>query len=100
MRHHNNKRKFGRKRDGRNALLKSLAEALVTKGGIRTTLAKAKELRPYVEKMVTKQKFGSIAMSQKVKSIGTSSRKGGYTRISKLPRRFSDSAKMAIIKFV
>ena len=56
MRHHDSKRKLGRERKGRRALLRSLACSLILKRKIKTTDAKARELRPYVEKMVTKAK--------------------------------------------
>ena len=116
MRHHSNKRKFGREKDGRNALLKSLAENLVLRGKITTTLARAKELRPYVEKLITKSRSRGTskvresdsklytkkaAMSVTTRATGAyATRSGGYTRIVKLPNRRSDSSKMAVIEFV
>ncbi|MCR4334809.1 MAG: 50S ribosomal protein L17 [Patescibacteria group bacterium] len=116
MRHHNNTRKFGREKNQRNALLKSLALSLLIKEKIKTTEAKAKELRPFVEKLVTKSKTGTLAMRRLISSrIGDNDgvdalikeigpkykdRNGGYTRIIKLPRRQSDGSKMAIIEFV
>ena len=59
---HKNKKgkKFGRKRDQRKALLRSLARALVLHGRISTTEAKAKELRTFIEPMITKSKIGSV----------------------------------------
>ena len=56
MRHHNTNRKFGRETDQRQALLKSLARSLIVKGRITTTTARAKEIRPLVEKLVTRGK--------------------------------------------
>ncbi len=117
MRHHNNVRKFGRPSNQRRALLKSLALSLVTKERITTTEAKAKELRPYVEKMVTQAKTGTLYarrlliaklmnQTKEVKKMMETiaprytSRNGGYTRIIKLPARKSDGAAMAIIEFV
>ncbi len=95
--------------------MKSLALALVTKKKITTTEAKAKELRSFVEKLVTKAKVksipaiklinsrvGKIATRELVSIIGPKyeKRAGGYTRIIKLPRRLSDGASMAQIEFV
>jgi large subunit ribosomal protein L17 len=117
MRHHSGVRKFGRKKNQRNALLKSLALSLVKHGKIKTTAAKAKELRPFIEKLVTKGKSGSLSarrgvtaklQNRKVESKKLvdevskkyQDRKGGYTRIMKLPRRKSDGSAMSIIEFV
>lgn len=117
MRHHNNVRKFGRKKNGRIALLKGLSLALIAHGKIETTEAKAKELRPLIEKMITKANLGTISSRRLVTSrlYGLKSeanklideiapkykgRSGGYTRITKLPRRAGDASKMAIIEFV
>lgn len=98
------------------ALLKSLSRSLVVHGKIRTTEAKAKELRPFVERLVTHGKKGGVAAERLLISrIGGEAeakmllkeiaprykdRQGGYTRIVKLPRRLSDSSKMAQISFV
>jgi large subunit ribosomal protein L17 len=115
MRHHNANRKFGRVRKVRSALLKSLALSLVTKGKIKTTDAKARELRPYVEKLITTGKKDTVAtrrlLTAKVgkiaseKIVGTVSPKykttaGGYSRITKLPARKSDGALMAVIELI
>ncbi len=116
MRHHDSKRKFGRERKVRRALLRSLACSLVLKKKIKTTDAKARELRPYIEKMVTKARKGGIAETRGIISeLGVKKpammlindiapsykdRAGGYTRIVKLPRRVSDGSKMAVIEFV
>ncbi|MDO8575082.1 MAG: 50S ribosomal protein L17 [bacterium] len=116
MNHHRKQRKFGRKMNGRNALMVSLAHALVENKKIKTTLAKAKELRPFIEKAVTKAKIGTLASRRLltarlrspesaeilVKEIAPTfkDRAGGYTRIIKLPRRNHDAALMAIIEFV
>lgn len=116
MRHHSTKRKFGREKDQRNALMRSLARNLVNENRITTTLPKAKELRPYVEKLVTKALVGTLASRRTIISklggeeetkllVDTiapkyKDRKGGYTRIIKLNRRKLDAAPMAMIEFV
>ena len=117
MRHHNKNRKFGREKDQRKALLRALALSLIKHGKITTTEARAKELRPFVEKLVTKGKSESLASQRLIISrIGNNKReskklitevaprykdrKGGYTRIIKLPRRSGDASKMAVIEFV
>ena len=115
MRHGNVNRKFGRKASQRKALLKSLGYSLVVKGKIKTTEAKAKEVRPFVEKLVTMGKKQTVASRRELESrIGKiaakkialtlspsyMARKGGYTRITKMIRRGSDGAPMAVIEFV
>jgi large subunit ribosomal protein L17 len=116
MRHHGNVRKFGREKNQRKALMRSLASNLIRDSRIRTTLAKAKELRPMVEKLVTKARTDSVAnrrliRSQILNAIETKKlfeivapkykgRPGGYTRIVKLPNRDLDGAPMALIEFI
>ncbi len=115
MRHSNANRKFGRKTNQRKALMKSLAYSLALKGKIKTTEAKAKELRPYMEKLITLGKKETPASKrllvsrvgvQAAKKIADDlaptyqSRAGGYTRITKMIRRKSDGAPQAIIEFV
>ena len=115
MRHGNHNRKFGRETNQRNALLKSLARSLVIKGKITTTEAKAKEIRPLVEKLVTRGKtatvsnrrvliaqLGDAAVTNKlIKTSATyADRKGGYLRITKMGPRKGDGAAMAVIEFV
>jgi large subunit ribosomal protein L17 len=116
MRHHGNVRKFGREKTQRHALMRSLARNLVRDSRIKTTLAKAKELRPFVEKLVTTAKSGTVASRRLVmtriqgapetkKLFDTvapkyKSRAGGYTRIVKMPNRDLDGAPMALIEFV
>jgi large subunit ribosomal protein L17 len=115
MRHSNANRKFGRKTNQRNALLKSLAYSLALKGKIKTTEAKAKELRPFMEKLVTLGKRETPASrrllvtrvgAEAAKKIATEisptykERAGGYIRITKMVRRKSDGAPQAIIEFV
>jgi large subunit ribosomal protein L17 len=118
MRHHNANRKFGRKTNQRRALLRSLAIALIKSEKIETTEAKAKEVRKYVEKLVTKGKKDDLAtrrlLISKLGSGGAyvvenifelakryADRPGGYTRIIKKGERIgSDGAPMAIIEFI
>ena len=116
--HHNKNRKLGRPRDQRKALLKSLALALIDKEKITTTEAKAKELRPFIEKLVSKAKEKTLASHRAVisglfnqekaaKKLVSEiapryeKRAGGYTRVLKLSaRRKGDASKMAVIEFV
>lgn len=115
MNHHKKNRKFGRVKKVRDALLKSLALSLVINGKIKTTDSKARELRPYVEKMVSLGRLGTVAsrrtlvskigvtgasMIAKTLSPKYTGRSGGYTRITKLPARLSDGSLMAVIEFV
>jgi large subunit ribosomal protein L17 len=117
MRHHSNVRKFGRTKNQRHALLKGLVLSLIAHGRIETTEAKAKELRPLVEKLVTKANVGTLASRRLVlsrlynlnaetsKLVDTiapkyKGRAGGYTRITKLPQRAGDASKMAVIEFI
>jgi len=117
MRHHNNIRKFGRKKDQRTALMKGLVLSLISHGKIETTEAKAKELRPFIEKLITKANVGTLASgrivlsrlynlkvesNKLIKEIAPKykGRNGGYTRITKLPRRKGDASKMAIIELI
>jgi large subunit ribosomal protein L17 len=115
MRHGNVNRKFGRETNQRRALLKSLARSLVLKGRMQTSLAKAKEIRPLVEKMVTRGKTGTLASRRMLisqlgdertasKLIKTAAaytdRTGGYLRIVKMGPRKGDAAEMALIEFV
>jgi len=95
--------------------MKSLAHSLALKGKIKTTEAKAKELRPFMEKLVTlgkketpasKRLLTSRVGVQAAKKIAADisqtykSRSGGYLRITKMVRRKSDGAQMAVIEFV
>jgi large subunit ribosomal protein L17 len=108
-------RKFGREKNQRVALMKSLAYALAKEGKIKTTEAKAKELRPYFEKLVTLGKRQTPASRRLLNSrVGEQAgriiatdlakkfegRAGGYTRITKMVRRASDGAPMAIIETI
>lgn len=117
MRHHNANRKFGRSKNQRHALLKGLASSLIESDRIVTTEAKAKELRPSIEKMITKAKNPTLAnrrlllaavynneavVSKLIDSVAPryTERAGGYTRIVKLSPRKSDASPMAVIEFV
>ena len=117
MRHHNTKRKFGRDKNQRKALISSLALNLIVREKIKTTEPKAKELRPFMEKLITKAKKGDMATRRVVISKLSNRRKevkklfeviapkyidkkGGYTRVLKLGVRKSDGAKMAQIELV
>lgn len=116
MKHHAGMRKLGRERNQRRALLRSLAANLIRDGRIRTTEAKAKELRPFIERLVTHAKKDTVSARRLVASrLGgeTKSKKlftdiapkyedrqGGYTRVIKLPTRQGDQSKMALIEFV
>jgi len=109
-------RKFGRQTGQRTALFKSLATALLRHGSIKTTLPKAKELRRYVEPVITAAKEETTNSYKKVtklvrekdivqklfKEIGPSfkERNGGYTRIHKVGYRRGDNAPMSIISLV
>lgn len=116
MRHRSAHRKLGRKTEHRISLLRNLASSLISHGRIRTTEAKAKELRPFVEKLVTLGKRDSLHARRHALSIlprrevvtklfssvspRFSERPGGYTRILKLAHRQGDGASMAFIEFV
>lgn len=115
MRHHNQNRKFGRVTKVRKALINSLARSLVLHERIETTASKAKEIRPFVEKLITKGKTATVASRRDISAkIGPKaakilvdtlskkyqSRNGGFTRIVKTKNRLSDGSKMAVIEFV
>jgi len=116
MRHRKTGKKLGRTKDPRKALLRSLATNLVLYEKIKTTEAKAKAIKPIVEKLVTKAKNNNLATKRElnkylyidnavkklIEDIGPryKERKGGYTRIIKLPNRQGDGAAMAQIEFV
>lgn len=116
MRHRVGGRKLQRTSAHRAALFRNMSAALVKHEQITTTLAKAKELRPYVEKLVTLAKKGGLSNrrlaharmldeAQLTKLFDVlaeryAGRPGGYTRIIKTGPRASDAAQMAIIEFV
>lgn len=109
-------RKFGREKDQRRALLKGLADSLIIHESIETTLPKAKELRPYAEKLITKAKKGGLHnRRQVISSLQTlesahklfdeitprlSERTSGYLRIERTVSRRGDNAELARISFV
>lgn len=116
MRHGHSGRKLQRKSGHRAALLRNLAAALIKHEQIMTTLPKAKELRPYVEKLITLAKRGGLSNRRlAISRLGDdvqlkklfdvlaeryAGRDGGYTRVIKAGYRESDAAPMAIIEFV
>lgn len=114
MRHLKKGRKFGRERDQRRAMLKSLASSFFMLRKIETTEAKAKELRPYVEKIITRAKSLTPANRRLLLTLFTNVvvkkliadaermhfRPGGYTRIIKSGARKTDGTKMATIELV
>src|SRR5215208_4989222 len=116
MRHGNRGRKFNRTAAHRKAMFANMAAALIKHEQISTTLPKAKDLRPIVEKLVTLAKKGGLhARRQAISQIGDEEqvgklfgvladryrdRNGGYTRVLKAGFRYGDSAPMAVIEFV
>ena len=116
MRHAKAGRKLNRTASHRKAMLGNMAVALIKHEQIVTTLPKAKELRPFVEKLVTLGKKGDLAARRRAyaqlpdekwaaKLFDTlaeryAERQGGYTRVMKAGFRFGDSAPMAVIEFV
>ena len=116
MKHNIKHRKLNRTSSHRKALLMNLSNALIKHEQITTTLPKAKELRPFIEKVVTLGKVGNLSARRKTMSIlqdekmtkkifdtlanRYSERQGGYTRIVKLGNRYGDNAPTAVIEFV
>jgi large subunit ribosomal protein L17 len=116
MRHRNNVNNLSRASDHRKALIHNLMKELIIHGSIVTTLPKAKAVRPYIEKLVTKGKSGTVAARRHIYSLlqdrklsnkvvdeiakGFANRPGGYTRILKLGQRRGDAAEVAIIQFI
>ena len=116
MRHQKNKVTLDRKKSSRRALLASLVESLILYEKIETTRAKAKALRPVIEKLVTKAKLQTLSSRRDIKKflytesavkkmmevIGPrfKDRHGGYTRIINLGYRENDNADKAMIEFV
>jgi large subunit ribosomal protein L17 len=116
MKHHKKGRSLGRDKNERKSLAKNQARSLILHGKIKTTETKAKELRPFIEKLVTRAKNDTLAsrrmlisrigdkdaVSKLFGDIGPKykERKGGYTRIVRLPYARKDGARQAIIEFV
>lgn len=116
MRHHNQGRKLGRDSAHRKALYANLCAELIVHGRIRTTEAKAKEVRPIVEKLISLGRRGDLAAHRQAAGYLRSrsvahrlfaevaprfaDRPGGYTRIVKLGPRAGDAAEMAYIELV
>jgi len=116
MRHNNSQRKLNRTASHRKAMFSNMANALIKHEQIITTLPKAKELRPVVEKLVTLSRNNSLHSRRlaisKLQDLSMVSklfdvlgpryadRAGGYTRIIKAGFRYGDSAPMAVIEFV
>ena len=116
MRHRKKTKTLGRKKAQREALMRNLADSLALHGKIETTLAKAKELRKFVEPLVTKSKNPTLATRRALISVlytdtavknmlekwgpQFKERPGGYTRIVKTGARYNDGAEMAVIEFV
>jgi len=125
MRHQKHHASLGVTREHRESMLSNLAAALITHGRIQTTLTKARVLRPFIEKLITKAKHAAgksekkdavhlrrlvlrdirdedavtLLFNEKYKDFAN--RAGGYTRIYKLgPQRLGDAAEMALIEFV
>jgi large subunit ribosomal protein L17 len=116
MRHGKVHRKLNRTAEHRRAMFANMSAALIKHEQITTTLPKAKELRPIVEKLVTLGKGGGLALRRQaiselrdtamvrklfdVLATRYKDRKGGYTRIIKAGFRYGDNAPMAVIEFV
>lgn len=113
MKHQAKGKKLGRKRDQRKALMKSLMNSFIRYGKMETTETKAKEIRPKIEKLITKAKKDTLAnrkvllkilnkqsVKKMMEEIGPryQDRKGGYTRIIKLGARKGDAGQKAIIE--
>jgi large subunit ribosomal protein L17 len=125
MRHNKHHASLGVTREHRKAMLSNMGASLIKHGRIETTLTKAKALRPFIEKVITKAKQAAVAAEKKdaihlrrmalkdirdegavtllfnEKAAQFAKRSGGYTRIYKLgPQRIGDAAEMALIEFV
>ena len=116
MRHLKHRHELGVKKAHRPALMANLALAIIKEGRIKTTLAKARALRPFIEKLITLAKRGTLAdrrlassrirnkeavqilFNEKVEEF--KDRQGGYTRIYKIGTRIGDAAEMAIIELI
>ena len=109
-------RRLGRRSDQRKAMLRAMVTYLLENGQIKTTLARAKEVAPMAEKMITLAKKANLASYRQALSYLTkedvakklfdeigpkyAERKGGYTRVVKIGPRRGDAAEMAIVQLV
>jgi large subunit ribosomal protein L17 len=118
MRHRNSGRKLGKTTAHRTAMFANMAAALIKHEQIKTTLPKAKELRPVVERLVTLSRRGASDLHARRQALATvrdatqvkklfdvigpryADRPGGYTRVLKAGFRHGDNAAMAFIEFV
>lgn len=116
MRHQKKGRTLGRKAEPRKALMRNLATSFIVYEKIKTTKAKAKELKPIVEKYITlakkdtlhnrRQALKDLYLEAAVKKLFEvlgpkyKDRQGGYTRLVKLPARSGDGAEMAVLELV
>lgn len=116
MRHRLQGRKFGRETDARRLMMRNLVKSMVEHGQINTTLAKAKEMRRFVERVITYGKNDTVHSRRLAYSVlgnrdlvkklfdeiapTFADRNGGYTRVLKAGFRKGDNAPMAIIQFV
>lgn len=116
MRHGMSGRKLNRTSQHRRAMFANMANALIKHEQIKTTLPKAKELRPFVDKLVTLGKRGNLHARRQAFAVlrdnvmtaklfdalaeRYAERPGGYTRVLKAGNRYGDAAPMAIIEFV
>ena len=116
MRHRVEGRKFGRETDARRLMMRNLVKSMVEHGQINATLAKAKEMRRFVERVVTYGKNNTVHSRRLAYSVlgdrdlvkklfddiapAFANRNGGYTRVIKAGFRRGDNAPMAIIQFV
>ena len=116
MRHRRGNKKVGRPTDQRMAMLKTMATQLFLHGKLVTTEAKARALKPYAEKAITRARPGDLNAMKEARKIVSDSvafkklftdivpsykdRPGGYLRLVKLPPRRGDAAPMAIVTFV
>ncbi|HEX7255703.1 MAG TPA: 50S ribosomal protein L17 [Gaiellaceae bacterium] len=116
MRHHRSGKKLGRDSAHRKALYSNLAGSLIEHGRIKTTVAKAKAVKPIVEKMITLGRRGDLAARRQALAYLRSNdvvhmlfadvaprfadRPGGYTRIVRLGPRSGDAAEMVYLEFV
>ena len=118
MRHRHGLRKLNRTSEHRQAMLRNMCVSLLTHEAIKTTLPKAKDLRPVIEKLVTLSRRGKTDLHARRQALAQikdaaqvtklfdvlapryADRKGGYTRVLKAGFRHGDNAPMAIIEFI